>query len=168
MNENLQPGSQAGMTARRSPASGSRNRGLQKRGGIAVLLAALSAVVAIAATTGGEANAFALPVPFAEVLPAERTLAEVPPSDVTPADDMPLDARQAPQPHSSSCGLRYAAVLDLAEFARHYGKTSGAYRHAFGSVANQLDACRTDERYAAASSDPADVSRAGAAVSSYD
>ncbi|SDG24892.1 hypothetical protein [Paraburkholderia phenazinium] len=162
MNDNMQLDSQEDMRAMRSPASGSRTRCLRKGGGVALLVAALSAVVAIAATTGGAANAFALPVPFAEV-----RLTEVPLSD-----DLPLHAPPAPhplyRPDSLSCGLHYAVVLDLAELARQYGKGSHAYRHAFGSVANQLDVCRTDERYAAASSGPADVPRAGAAVSSYD
>lgn len=49
------------------------------------------------------------------------------------------------------CALQFAAVLDLAELERSYGKTSGAYRQAFGNVSGKIHDCRANERYAAAS-----------------
>ncbi|MEW6346585.1 MAG: hypothetical protein AB1704_38615 [Pseudomonadota bacterium] len=173
MNEDLHLDLQAGSLATRSPEPTSRSRSLRKRCGIALLMAALSAVVAITATAGGEANAFALPVPLTEAPPSEVPFTAVPLTKAPLTDELPPHVQQAPRPlaldsASPPCGLHYAALLDLAELARHYGKGSGAYRHAFGSVTNQLDACRSDERYAAASPGPADTPRAGAPVDSYD
>jgi hypothetical protein len=173
MNEDLHLDSQAGALPMRSPEPASRRRSLRKRCGIALLMAALPAVVAIAATAGGEANAFALPAPFTEVLLKEAPLTEAPLKGELPSSVPQASRLVAPDSPSSSCGLHYAALLDLAELARYYGEGSGAYRHAFGRVANQLDACRNDERYAAASPAPEDsgsagLPRAGAPVDSYD
>lgn len=51
------------------------------------------------------------------------------------------------------CTLQYAALLDLAELARHYGSSSAVFAGALDSVAGQLDEClgRTAEGDGAAS-----------------
>jgi hypothetical protein len=108
-----------------SHESDSRPRSLRKHAGFTVLFVALTVVVSIAAAAAGKTDAFAWPAPAMD---------EVAPST------------SEASPH---CALKYAAVLDLAELARRYGKASPIYLHAFNKVAAQMNACGRSERYAA-------------------
>jgi hypothetical protein len=102
-----------------------------------MLIVALSVVVAVAAGTAGETNAFAVPVLVV---------------DDAPLSVSALPAPSAPSPHSPHCALKYAAVLDLAELARRDGKSSTAYQRAFNRVAGEMNDCGNGARYVASSS----------------
>jgi hypothetical protein len=78
------------------------------------------AFVALAAATISVANA-AAPGAQAEP-PSPPAAAELPPR----------------------CAANYAALLDLAELAREYGKSSVSFVNAIDSVAGQLDDCLYD------------------------
>lgn len=62
-------------------------------------------------------------------------------------------SQQTPHMHSSlpaldspsHCALKYTAVVDLTELEQRYGKSSRVYRHAFGNVAGQMNACGVGE-----------------------
>lgn len=115
-------GERGGMT----PGDSRRTGFLRKLTGLATLAAALALMVALAARVGGDTDALPVPIPAAQPTPGA--------------------AGSPPQ-----CALKYAAVLDLAELARGYGKSSGVYRHAFGNVSGQMDACRTGKHHASSS-----------------
>jgi len=109
-----------------TPGDSRRHGSLRKLTGLATLVAALTLMVALAARVGSGTDAFPVAIPATQRMPGAAGL--------------------PPQ-----CALKYAAVLDLAELARGYGKSSGVYRHAFGDVSGQMDACRTGKHYASSS-----------------
>jgi hypothetical protein len=94
--------------------------------GALVLLVAVTLMTAVVARVDSQTDAFQVAIT---------------------ADAAPLASTRL-APH---CALRYTAVLDLAELGRSYGKTSGAYRHAFGHVSGKMNDCRAGEQYAAMS-----------------
>ena len=111
----------------RVPRRGLPCSSLCKLTGLIMLTVAIALMAAVVARVGGATDAFPLPIPTEH--------------SPQPASDLP--------PH---CALKYAAVLDLAELERSYGKSSGAYLHAFGNVAGQMNDCHKGERYSATSS----------------
>jgi hypothetical protein len=143
---------QDGMKSARSRENATRPRSFMKRARLATLIVALTAVVAVAAGTAGETNAFALPVPG---------------GDDVPLAESALPPHSSPSMHSAHCALKYAAVLDLAELAHRDGKSSSAYRHAFNNVAGQMNDCDSGARYAASSSVVVEAA-AGAGSASYE
>ena len=148
-------GAQDGMKSARSRENATRPRSFMKRARLATLIVALTAVVAVAAGTAGETNAFALPVPGGNDVPlAGSALA-------------PHSTYSSPSSHSAHCALKYAAVLDLAELAHRDGKSSSAYRHALNNVAGQMNDCDSGARYAASSSVVMEAA-AGAGAASYE
>jgi hypothetical protein len=122
------------MKTARSRENATRARAFMKHGRFVMLIVVLMAVVAVAAGTASETNAFAVPVPGVDDVPQSAS------------------ALPSPSPHSPHCALKYAAVLDLAELARRDGKSSSAYQHAFNRVAGEMNDCGSGARYVASSS----------------
>ena len=85
--------------------------------------------------------AFLVPliVAFAALAAATVSVANAAPS--TDADQAAPSAESQLPPR---CAANYAALLDLAELAREYGKSSVSFVHAIDSVAGQLDDCLYD------------------------
>ncbi|MGF7131150.1 hypothetical protein P3T40_002632 [Paraburkholderia sp. EB58] len=131
----------------RSRENTTRTCSFIKRTRFVMLIVALMAVVAVAAGTAGETNAFAVPVP----------------DDVSQS----ASALPSPSPHSQHCALKYAAVLDLAELARRDGKSSSAYQHAFNRIAGEMNDCGSGARYVASSSVAVEAA-AGAGSAAYE
>lgn len=105
-----------------------RTRSFMKRTRLVMLIVALTAVVVVTAGAAGETNAFALPV-------AGTDSSQLSASGLAPHSS-----------HSLHCELKYAAVLDLAELARHEGKSSSTYQHAFNNVSGQMNDCSSSAR----------------------
>jgi hypothetical protein len=117
-----------GMNLAHTRENATRTRSFLKRTRLVMLIVALTAVVIVTAGAAGETNAFALPVPG---------------MDSTQLSASGLAPHSS---HSIHCELKYAAVLDLAELARHEGKSSRTYQHAFHNVSGQMNDCNSSAR----------------------
>ncbi|RFU44937.1 hypothetical protein D0B32_24605 [Paraburkholderia sp. DHOC27] len=94
------------------------------------LMVAATIMVALVVRVGSDTD------PFPVAIPGEAAALEASPL-----------AMSGEPPH---CGLKYAAVLDLAELGRSYGKESQTYRRAVdkvsGKVSGKANDCRIGAR----------------------
>ncbi|WP_449182342.1 hypothetical protein [Trinickia sp. YCB016] len=86
---------------------------------------------------------------FAFLVPLIVAFAALAAATVSVANAAPSADAEQPAPSAESqlpprCAANYAALLDLAELAREYGKSSVSFVHAIDSVAGQLDDCLYD------------------------
>ncbi|QCP53512.1 hypothetical protein FAZ95_31210 [Trinickia violacea] len=86
---------------------------------------------------------------FAFLVPLIVAFAALAAATISVANAAPPANAEPPAPSAESelpprCAANYAALLDLAELAREYGKSSVSFVHAIDSVAGQLDDCLYD------------------------
>jgi hypothetical protein len=91
--------------------------------------------------------AFLVPLAVAFAALAAATISVANATPATPAT--PAVSAEPPAPPAAAelpprCAANYAALLDLAELAREYGKSSVSFVNAIDSVAGQLDDCLYD------------------------
>jgi hypothetical protein len=83
------------------------------------------------------------------LLVATATLATDGCTFLRPPTPAPITASPLPVPSydlPAQCTVTYAALLDLAELARRYGKLSGVFLNALGDLTGQLDDCLSDRQ----------------------